>query len=170
MEITPKTKVHDLLETYPQLEAFLMRLNPKYKKLKNPVLRRTVARIATLAQVAKIGGYTTTDLVNRLRREVGQPLLNETGIDTEETITEAPEWITAEPAMVIDASALLEKERNPLAEVTAALKSICEEDVILLKSDFLPAPLIDTLKEKGYEVYSSESSNGEYFTYIKKKK
>ncbi|HOK52235.1 MAG TPA: DUF1858 domain-containing protein [Bacteroidales bacterium] len=41
--ITPQTKVGELLEAYPQLEAKLLELSPKFGHLKNPVLRRTVA-------------------------------------------------------------------------------------------------------------------------------
>jgi len=42
--ITPQIKVAELLETYPQLEEVLIDLSPTFKKLKNPVLRRTIAR------------------------------------------------------------------------------------------------------------------------------
>ena len=80
MKITPQTKIHDLLKTYPKLERFLMDLNPKYKKLKNPVLRRTVARIATLTQVAKIGGYDPIELVNMLRKRWDSRLCQKRGI------------------------------------------------------------------------------------------
>lgn len=38
--ITPKTKIYDLLESYPHLEAVLIATAPQFKKLKNPVLRK----------------------------------------------------------------------------------------------------------------------------------
>ena len=44
--ISPKTKVLQLIETYPQLEDVLIEYAPAFKKLKNPVLRKTVAKIA----------------------------------------------------------------------------------------------------------------------------
>lgn len=44
--ITPKTRVGDLLEVYPSLEPVLMDLAPVFKKLQNPVLRRTVGKVA----------------------------------------------------------------------------------------------------------------------------
>lgn len=37
--ITPKTKVLQLIEAYPQLEAVLIGYVPAFKKLQNPVLR-----------------------------------------------------------------------------------------------------------------------------------
>ncbi len=168
MEITPQTKIDTLLQTYPELELFLMNLNPKYKKLKNPVLRKTVAKIATLTQVAKIGGYEVKDLVNRLRAEVGQePLEGEIESPQEES-SATPKWITQEAAVEIDAQKLLEEQKNPLAEVTIALKSIDEGEIVLLKSDFLPSPLIDTFKKQGHEVYTLEEDQSHYLTFIKK--
>ena len=53
--ITPKTKVLELIETYPELEDILIEIAPAFKKLKNPILRKTVAKIATLQQAAAIG-------------------------------------------------------------------------------------------------------------------
>ena len=53
--ITPKTKVLQVIEAYPQLEEVLIGYVPAFVKLKNPILRKTVARIATLQQAAAIG-------------------------------------------------------------------------------------------------------------------
>jgi hypothetical protein len=39
--------------------------------LKNPKLRRTVARVTSLQQAALVGGIKMEDLVNRLRKAVG---------------------------------------------------------------------------------------------------
>jgi len=168
MEITPKTKIDTLLKTYPELEQYLMDLNPKYKKLKNPVLRRTVAKIATLTQVAKIGGYNVMELVNKLRTQVGQaPLGGE--VEQEEESKEAPEWITQAPVKELNATELLDNDKNPLAELTIALKSMEPGDILVLQSEFLPAPLIDTFKKQGHEVYTKEADETHYYTFIRKK-
>ena len=45
---------------------------PPFKKLKNPVLRRTVAKIASLRQAAAVGGIDVEQMVNHLRAKVGQ--------------------------------------------------------------------------------------------------
>ena len=70
--ITPATKVAELLEAYPELEETLIAQAPAFKRLKNPVLRRTVAKVASLEQAASVGGVTVRDLVATLRRAVGQ--------------------------------------------------------------------------------------------------
>ena len=53
--IAPKTKVAELIDAYPQLEGVLIDYVPAFEKLRNPLLRRTVARITTLQQAATIG-------------------------------------------------------------------------------------------------------------------
>jgi hypothetical protein len=64
-------KVAELLEAWPELEEVLIRLAPAFRRLKNPVLRRTVARVATLEQAAGVGGVAVRDLVGALRRAAG---------------------------------------------------------------------------------------------------
>lgn len=41
--ITPETKVGDMLDCYPELLDTLISLSDRYKNLKNPILRKTVA-------------------------------------------------------------------------------------------------------------------------------
>jgi hypothetical protein len=167
MEITPKTNINALLRAYPELEAYLMQLNKKYKKLKNPVLRRTVGRIATLTQVAKIGGFEVLDLVNRLRSEVDQPPLGETAVKTVAEETEKqPEWAKTAPTVTLDGTALLDAEKNPLTEMSRAIKTLKPAEVLCLTTDFLPVPLIDTFREQGYAVWSETCSESDYRTYI----
>jgi hypothetical protein len=73
--ISPKTKVGDLLEAYPELESVLMSMSPAFEKLKNPVLRKTVARVATLQQVSVVGRVNIEEMIRRLRKEAGQDFI-----------------------------------------------------------------------------------------------
>ena len=77
IDITPNVTVHNLLKVYPELEDVLIGIAPRFQKLKNPLLRMTVAKVATLKQAAFVGGVPLDDLINILRRAVGQPVTNE---------------------------------------------------------------------------------------------
>lgn len=167
MEVTLETKIYDLLREYPFLEDKLIEINPKFKKLKNPVLRRTVARLASIKQAAIVGGMDPIELLNLIRKEVGQEPVKVTGKKLEEK-AEAPIWITKEPKTVFDGNRLLDEGKNPLAEINKALKDLEKGDIVLLKTDFKPEPLIEEFRKKGYEVYSSKISENEFLTYIKK--
>jgi uncharacterized protein (DUF2249 family) len=170
MEITPQTNINALLEAYPRLESYLMGLNPKYKKLKNPILRRTVARIASLSQVAKIGGYDPVELTNLIRKELGQPPLgeNDETKSSPETEEQKPAWVN-DAALILDAGALLKAEKNPLAEVRKAMKKLEPGQTLRLDTDFLPAPLIDTFKEDGIPVWTEKLSENEFHTWLLKR-
>jgi Domain of unknown function (DUF1858) len=69
--ITPAMKVAELLDSWPELERVLIAQAPAFRRLRNPVLRRTVARVATLEQAAGVGGVPVRELVAALRRAAG---------------------------------------------------------------------------------------------------
>ena len=81
--ITPETKIYDLLENYPALENKLIEIAPVFSKLKNPVLRRTIAKVTSIKQAALVGNVSLNHLVNELRKEVGQ--FTESFIEKKET-------------------------------------------------------------------------------------
>ena len=69
--ISPQTKVSQLLNAYPGLEDVLIAQAPIFAKLRNPVLRRTVARVATLEKAAAMAGIPVSSLVSALRKAAG---------------------------------------------------------------------------------------------------
>ena len=73
MEINYEVKIADLLKTYPELEDFLVELNPRFQKLKNPILKRTLAKLATIKQAALLGNMEPIELLNALRQKKKQP-------------------------------------------------------------------------------------------------
>jgi len=167
MEVQITTKIYDLLKEYPFLEDELIKINPRFKKLKNPVLKRTIARVASIKQAAIVGNMEPLELLNKIRVLVGQEEIKDLKIedDNQETI---PEWINKEPKVTINANELLDKEQNPLAEANKALKNLNPSETLLIKADFKPQPLIDEFKEKGYKVYSKKESDELFLTYVLK--
>ena len=142
MIITPKTKVLELIEAYPHLEDVLIKYVPAFSKLKNPLLRRTVAKIATLQQAASIGNVKTGDLINLLRKEVGQELIN-TGDETTYN-TKKPSWF--EETLIekeFDIREMLAAGEQPVNQVISDLNHLNKGKIYKLTSPFLPAPLID---------------------------
>jgi DUF438 domain-containing protein len=70
MEISANTKIDDLLNEYPFLEDFLIRVSPKFKGLKNPIMRKTIGKVATISKVAGVGGLDLDDLLAALKDEI----------------------------------------------------------------------------------------------------
>jgi hypothetical protein len=140
--ISPKTKVLQLIETYPELEEVLIKYVPAFRKLKNPILRKTVAKIATLQQAASIGNVNVGDLINHLRKKIGQELVTEESDSAYNMIK--PGWFNKEAVIQeFDARDMLAAGEHPVNQVMADLKKLPEKSIYKLIAPFLPAPLID---------------------------
>lgn len=163
--ITPKTKVLELIETYPGLEDVLIEYAPAFKNLKNPVLRRTVAKIATLQQAAAIGGVKTEELINRLRKEVGQDLI--TGESGSQYNYQKPGWFAAEKIIKrFNASEMLAAGEHPVNQVIADLNHLEAGKIYELKAPFLTAPLIDKATSLGLKHWVDQRSEEEFYIYF----
>jgi len=145
--ITPDTRVGELLESRPDLEEVLLGLSPRYKALQNPVLRRTVARVASLRQVAIVGNIPLNDLIRELRRAAGQDdaLFQETESDA------GPEWaVDGTPVATLDIRPSVAAGEHPMELVMNALKELAPGEILELKAPFVPAPLMDLAEKQGF--------------------
>lgn len=163
--ITPKTKVLNLIETYPQLEEVLIGIVPEFKKLKNPVLRKTVARIASLQQAAAIGNVKVEDLINTLRKEVGQDFYD--SMVTAGYRSDKPEWFDeAKVHQSFDVRPMLEQGEHPVNQVIADYKQLPPQKIYKMTAPFLPAPLIDKLLSLGAQHYVEQSAGDTFVVYF----
>jgi TusA-related sulfurtransferase len=166
--IGPETRVADLLDAHPQAEEILIAIAPQFKALKNPVLRRTVAKVATLEQAAKVAGMQVRELVLKLRQELGVEGGGEV-VESDGTVSlEAPGWVLVDAEVNIDGGALLDSGETPVARTSTALAGMNSGEVLVVSAPFQPAPLIDSLRAKGHEVYAREESDATWRVWIKK--
>ena len=170
MDIQAKTKLFDLITSYPRLEDKIMKIAPPFQNLKNPILRKTVGKLATLEKVAKIGNLEVLDLVNTLRREVGQTEISASDSSKIEWTEGEPEWIKAEPQFTVDGTEMLSRGEHPLNKVNALMRQLEPGRFLLLKTNFKPIPLIDEMEKQKYQVYSKISSQNEqdHLTFVKR--
>lgn len=167
LQITPEIKISELLENFPELENILIKIAPPFKKLKNPILRKTIAKVTNLRQASKVGGVSLAELINTLRLEAGQ---NEIKIAEDKSQNvKKPDWLIEENIKITyDARIDLENGFHPIAKVTKEILTLNGNEIYLLVTPFLPGPLIDIVKEKGYKVFSINRATDEVFNYIKK--
>lgn len=165
--ITPKTKIYDLLEAYPQLEEVLIAAAPEFRKLKNPVLRRTIARVTNIGQAAAVGGLNVEELVNRLRHEAGQEEIGQIDDAGDKYNTTRPEWYSEEEVVEsLDIRATLNRGEQPVHEVLSALKRLSHYEVLEVVAPFVPAPLIDKASSLGYRHWLVKKGEGEFSIYF----
>jgi DUF438 domain-containing protein len=122
MEISPNTKIDDLLKAYPFLLDFFIEKSPKYKNLKNPIMRKTIGKVATLKQVAALGNIELESLLSEISQTI-KKATNET------------------PPLTKDASSDLADQSNTFEDRQTILKNIIldlhkGEDIEILKRRF----------------------------------
>ncbi len=167
MAITPSTKVAALLDSYPQLEDVLIGIAPPFKKLKNPILRRSVAKVASLRQAAAVGGLPVDELVNKLRAAVGQEALE--GIEVGDSYsTEQPDWFDRDKIRESIDEQLSNPNEMALVSVIKAGSGLEQGEILELITTFIPAPGIDIMKRKGYLAWSEKEEGGLVRTYFSK--
>lgn len=166
LQITPQTKVGDFLDNYPELEELLISLSPAFQKLRNPVLRRTIGRVATFQQVAVVGNIPLEIIINKLRHAAGQNQTDET-MSTNNNLTEKPTWFApAEISETLDAREMLQLGQHPLAEVLQRTSEMGNNSIFELITPFTPMPLIEKVKANGFEAFVQTVSDSETHTYF----
>ncbi len=101
LTITPKTTIRTLLKEYPFLLDYLAEYHPEFKKLSNPVLRRTVGRMATLDTVAEQGNVP----LNALTQDIADEVERKTG--TRPPIADVADAGTIDPARLAELHAIV---------------------------------------------------------------
>jgi len=164
--ITPQTKVKELLDAYPELEPVLIDMAPAFKKLRNPVLRRTIARVTSIKQAAAVGDIPIDQLVNKLRGLVGQDELADLEDEKGGSKTR-PDWVDEKNILkTFDAKSMIASGGHPLTQVLQDLQGFENGRIYLLITPFLPAPLLDKVREQGYDIWTDKKDNDLFLNYF----
>jgi len=166
--ILPSTKIAALLDHFPELEDVLIGLAPPFQKLRNPILRKSVARVASLQQAAAVARMNVNELVNRLRAAVGQENLS-TGAaatDTSSYFSPRPEWFSASRIVASIDEMASDPDKMPVVTLLQRAAKLQPGEMLELITTFLPAPGIDILKNKGLRVWSMEDESKLIRTYV----
>lgn len=172
MEITSKSKLFDVLKAYPFLEDHIVHIAPPFQNLKNPVLRRTVGKLATLEQVAKVGGVDVHQLVNTLRKAAGQKELeadSEAKVVFEHQPSEGdPTWIAGEPQFIVNGTEMIERGEVPLTRVNGLLRQLESGRYLLLVTNFEPTPMLAEMQKQNRQVFHKlhPGDPGQHLTFI----
>ncbi len=167
-DITPDTKVADLLNDYPETEGVLLELSAAFAALKNPVLRRTVAKVTSLQQAAKVGGINIVEMVDALRQKAGLGALGDITYDSSDndtvvTVNQAPK-----ADRLLDVCHTIAEGNHPKDMVLQAAEELAVGQTLELVTPFVPSPIIDILRSKGFAISIMPPSEGKVRTFILK--
>lgn len=166
IDINAQTKVGELLDTYPELEETLLQLSPSFAKLKNPILRKTIGRIASLRQVAAIGGLNLGEMILKLKRVIGLEDFSIGKESLESQQSSRPKWANREDvSLTYDASDIIGNGESPMKIILEKAERLAVGETMLLITPFRPIPIIELLDSRGYQSWS-ENVKSDIYTYI----
>lgn len=149
---TADTVVADAIAADPGVIDRLVEFNPTFRKLKNPVLRKVMARLVTFGDAAKVAGVPLDAMLAVANGQAAQSPVA-AAMPTSEA---APSWVAAidpKAAARLDVRPIIAGGGEPLSEVMRLAAKIAEGGALILDAPFDPAPLRRVLANKGFEAH-----------------
>lgn len=165
MEISKKTKIGHLLDRYPFLLEYLVAQAPAFSKLKNPLMRKTVAAIASISKAASLGGLNADDLLAGIAVEIFKhtnesvTLINSGGRDVPE-VMDRDARIQAFKAIVLRVHSgepvenLRDEFHDLLRDVSPAEVGAMEQELV---ADGIPETEIKKLCNLHVELFTADT-------------
>jgi uncharacterized protein (DUF2249 family) len=157
-------RVSQLLEEHPELLEVLVEASPAFAKLKNPLLRRTMPRLVTLAQAARIGGLEPAVLIERLNRALGVETPKEEAVAGDESKlgTPPPGWLASPVGFHLDVRPILAAGGEPFGAIMAAAQEVRPGERLVLEAPFEPLPLYRVMQRKGFSAWCEQEGPEHY--------
>lgn len=165
--INQNTKISSLLNQHPESLNALVKLSPKFNKLRNPLLRKIMAPRTSIAMACKMGNCSIDEFFNSMEDlgftiEKNIPLVEEENIETPDFIKN----ITQYDVIELDVRPMIEKSQDPFQVIMKTIQDIQPKNVLKLINIFEPLPLIKILTQKGFESYVEHINDNLVHTYF----
>jgi len=172
VKISSKTKISKLIDENEKTIEVIGSINKHFKKLNNPFLRKTLASRVSIAEAARIGGVPVCVMIDKLL-EIGFETVDECGC---ESVSPADKYrlnnktnsMRKERVIEMDVRPILEGGVDPFEAIMAKLKTMDDNETLLIINTFEPIPLLNLLKKKGYVYETERPENGLVYTYLEK--
>ncbi|HRU38809.1 MAG TPA: DUF1858 domain-containing protein [Candidatus Goldiibacteriota bacterium] len=182
--ITEDDTVYDVITRHPELKEVLVRISPKYKRMYNPVIFNTVAKVTPLKKAAAVGNIYLKELLYQLNEAIGKggeflayfksriPKMQEDFLKKQFAPSggksgEKPSWMgKAVDFSEFDARAI---DEEPFSHIMKKAGSVKKGSGFVLVQKFEPAPIIAYLGTQGFEHWVEKISEDEVRVYFFKK-
>ena len=127
------------------------------------MLRAAATKTTTLSQLAQTDGLSIGVLIGELREAAGLEKL------AANSAADAPMW-AAETAVTktLDAREIIQQGGHPLEQVMTELDTLSPGDVYQLTTPFVPAPMIDLVRQRGFESHTVSHGPDLCHTYFRR--
>lgn len=153
-------RVEAVLKRDPALLEVFVSVSPAFAMLRNPVARKTMARLVTIEQAARVAGIEASVLLERLNAAFAGEAPTEAPPPPKaaSTPTEAaPPGLLDTPTKLLvdlDVREDLRAGREPFRQILQASMALQPGQVLRLRAIFEPAPLYAVLGKQGLSHYT----------------
>jgi uncharacterized protein (DUF2249 family) len=150
--IRPGDKVAKVLARDERLIEVFVAASPAFEKLRSSAMRRTMARLVTIEQAARIAGVDAAALIDQLEaalRGAAPATIEAREQPAVDTVPAALRALPAERIVDLDVRDDLRHGREPFRQIMDAARALPEGSVLRLRAIFEPAPLYAVLGRLG---------------------
>jgi hypothetical protein len=154
MRFTAETVVADAIAADPSVIDRLAALHPAFEKLRNPLLRKVMARLVTLREAAKVAGVAVETVVAAANGAPPEPAVASPPPAAAED--EAPLWVNnadLHERVALDVRPILAEGGEPLGPIMRVAATVPPGGLLILDAPFDPAPLRRVRGNKGFDSY-----------------
>lgn len=167
MIIDANTKIAAILKTHPDALEEIISINPKFEKLRNPIMRKLMAGRTSLSMASKIAGCAVTDFFQKLE-PLGFQIATAGQVEkaADKAIPSFVQNLKPEDVTVLDVRPLIENGKDPLSTIMEAVNQLQASKTLKIINSFEPTPLIHLLEKKGFRYYIDKVSEELIATYF----
>ena len=163
-------RLSDVLQKDERMLDVIAAAAPQLRGLRNPVTRRVMGRLATIAQVARMAGIEPDLLVHRINHALALTAGSDRGTEeqtssaTREPIMEPsgppppPHLVALAPERIedLDVRDDLRNGREPFSRIMRARSALGSGGVLRLRATFEPVPLYAVMTRMGFDHWTEE--------------
>ncbi|HEX6808356.1 MAG TPA: DUF2249 domain-containing protein [Gemmatimonadaceae bacterium] len=154
--VAASDRVSDVLSRDESLVEVFVRAAPQLAKLRNRAMRRVMARLVTIEQVARMAGVSCDALLNDLNTSLGIAHVASPPASAPPDSRAAGPTVgaavrpTGATEVTLDVRDDLRAGREPFSAIMAAVADLPAGDVLHLRAIFEPLPLYAVLEKRGF--------------------
>jgi uncharacterized protein (DUF2249 family) len=168
MVITADTKISEIIKYNKNVIDVIASINKHFRKLKNPILCKMLASRVRVTDAARIGGVTTDAFLKKLQ-ENGYTVQFENNKEENKPEEKSNNKTMDKTNIVtLDVRPTLAGGVDPFDDIMKTLKTMSDDQTLLIINTFEPIPILNILKKRGYEYETERPEQGVVHTYLKK--
>lgn len=168
--IRASDRVSSVLAKDERLLEVFVQASSTFEKLRIPAMRKTMARLVTVAQAARVAGLDPVVLVDRLNRASGEEASDDepppiASTDPVEAASSRPAWLAALPSarvVELDVRDDLRRGQEPFHRIIGVVGTLPDDGVLCLRATFEPVPLYAVLGRRGLAHFTERLADDDW--------